>query len=203
MMTSRKNFCYCLLVLTISSSHISQASEILEAHVENEDDHYRIHLDMLVNAPFEQVYFHLTHYAKLTLLSKTIKQSTVLQQSPPQFRVKVISQGCIMFICKTVTLVQDVEEFRNGYIVGRVIPELSDFLQGYQFWHIRKQGMKTRVTYSADMVPDFFVPPLFGSYIFQKRMLKEGQIIINNAEKLAQQDVQQSRTRPAEPVPPR
>jgi hypothetical protein len=52
-------------------------------------------------------------------------------------------------------------------------------------WRIRAQNDRTRVTYSADLVPDFWIPPLFGATIFKNQLLEEAHQVIENLERLA------------------
>jgi len=81
--------------------------------------------------------------------------------------------------------VQDVTELKNGYILVKVLPEMSDFSYSQNIWRIRMQDGHTRVTYSSDLVPGFWVPPIVGTAIFQHKLLEESQQVIENLERLA------------------
>ena len=162
-----------------------QAGELLDTHVEHVDDHYLIHIDMLIDADPQRVYACLTDYDRLDRLSPEITRSELLYANHPQYRVRVVTEGCIGPICRTVEQVQDVTELHNGYILVKVMPAMSDLRYGQNVWHIRAENGRTRVTYSADLVPDFWLPPIIGPLLFKQKLATESQNVINTLENLA------------------
>mgnify|MGYP001827531772 FL=1 len=91
----------------------------------------------------------------------------------------------MIFFCRELVQVQDVSELPNGYIIVTVLPEMSDFAYSKNVWRIRALNDRTRVTYSADLVPDFWIPPLFGTAVFKNKLLDESRQVIENLERLA------------------
>jgi len=172
---------------------LASASEVLAAKVVKQDDSYQLYLKMRIDAPYEFVYESLTDYANIRTLSQSIVESIVLEFKPPRYRIKLVSEGCVWFICRTVTQVQDVHEIGNGQIKIRVVPEQSDIRQSLQHWQIEADKSsdaqaRTVVSYRATIEPDFWIPPLVGSWIFQERLLDEGQTILNSIEHNASDD---------------
>lgn len=161
------------------------AGELLGNSVELSDGHYLIHIDMLIDADPDRVYACLTDYDRLDRLSPEITRSELLYANHPQYRVRVVTEGCIGPFCRTVEQVQDVTELRNGYILVKVMPAMSDLRYGQNVWHIRAENGRTRVTYSADLVPDFWLPPILGPLLFQQKLASEGENVINTLEMLA------------------
>lgn len=161
------------------------AGELLDTHLDLVDDHYLIHIDMLIEADPQRVYDYLTDYNRLDRLSPEITRSELLEANPPRYRVRVVTTGCIGPFCQTVRQVQDVTELQNGYILVKVIPRKSDLRYGRNFWHIRAENGRTRVTYSADVVPDFWLPPIIGPLLFKQKLATEGENVINTLEILA------------------
>ena len=90
-----------------------------------------------------------------------------------------------MFFCRDLVQVQDVSELPNGYILVTVVPEMSDFRYSRNMWRIRTLNQQTRITYSSDLVPDFWIPPLIGTSLFKNQLLEEARLVINNLEQLA------------------
>jgi hypothetical protein len=173
-----------LLVLVLSSP-TSFAGEVLDSHVGKDGDHYLLRIDMLINADPEQVRQLLTDYAHLDRLSPSITGSELLEKHDSHFRVRVTTHGCVMFFCRDLVQVQDVAELPNGYILVTVVPEMSDFRYSRNMWRIRTLNEQTRITYSSDLVPDFWIPPLIGTSIFKNQLLEEARLVINNLEQLA------------------
>lgn len=172
----------CLLLVPGQSF---QAGEVLNAHVNHDGDHFLIHLDMLIDADPKRVYACLTDYAHLDRLSSEITTSELLYDNHPQYRVRVITNSCIGPFCQEVVQVQNVIERRNGYVLVRVMPEMSDLRYGQNLWHIRRENGRTRVTYSSDVVPDFWLPPVIGPLLFKQKLAAESRNVIETLEALA------------------
>jgi len=163
----------------------SLAGEVLDSHVDTYKGHYLLGIDMLIDADTERVHQLLTDYAHLDRLSHSITRSEVLQSTPPNYRLRVTTDGCLLFFCRELVQVQDVTELNDGYILVTVLPEMSDFSYSRNMWRIRAQNNRTRVTYSSDLVPDFWIPPLIGTSIFKHKLLEETRQLIENLEQLA------------------
>ncbi|VAW97120.1 hypothetical protein MNBD_GAMMA23-1271 [hydrothermal vent metagenome] len=163
-----------------------QAGQIIKAFVDQQGEHFLINLEMQLDAPKNIVYQLLTDYAHLHQLSDSIQSSKILHASPRTTKIKMVSEGCILFFCQTITQVQNVHELDNGYIHIHVEPALSNLKINTQLWHIEALDKnRTRVHYSADIVPDFWIPPLIGGWLFQTKLLEEATNLINNTEKIA------------------
>ncbi len=173
------------LVLSLQVGHL-HAGEVLRARVGSYQDRYLVHVDMLIRDRPEKVYARLTDYEHLDQLSDSIIESQLLYKAPPHYRVRIITSGCVQgLFCQEIIQVQEVTELPNGYILVVVVPELSDLKYSRSLWYIRAEGEDTRVTYSAALVPDFWIPPLIGSYIFKTKLLEESLAIIQGLEQTA------------------
>ncbi len=180
-----------VLILSVPAGDL-HAGEVLRARVSSYQDRYLVHVDMLIRDRPERVYARLTDYAHLDRLSDSIVESRLLYEDPPHYRVRLITSGCVQgLFCQDITQVQEVTELPNGYILVVVIPELSDLKYSRSLWYIRAEGEDTRVTYSSALVPDFWIPPLIGSYIFKTKLLEESLAII--------QGLEQTDSEPSEP----
>ena len=175
---------FFLLVL-IFSSQAGHAGEVLDSHVGTHEGHYLLRIDMIIDADTDRVRQLLTDYAHLDRLSQSITRSELLESNAPDFRVRVTTNGCVIFFCRELVQVQDVSELPNGYIIVTALPEMSDFTYSKNVWRIRALNDRTRVTYSSDLVPDFWIPPLFGTAIFKNQLLEESRQVIENLERLA------------------
>lgn len=164
----------------------SHAGEVLKSYVEDEGDHYLVYLDMALAADAKKVYARLTNFNALHLINNNVIKSTLIKSTNKTHRVRVEMQGCVLFFCKELLQVQDVTELEGGYIMINVDPGPSNFEFGHILWHIRGDKQRTRVTFSADIVPDFWIPPLIGPWILKRILLAEGKQTIQNLETLAQ-----------------
>lgn len=165
----------------------SPAGEITHSYVDYEDGHYLVRLVMKIEADMETVYSLLTDFDQLTKLNDSIKVSRLLHSNDKQHRILIEMEGCVWIFCRRVNQVQQVTEMGMGYIKAVTLPDQSDMEYGRVLWHIQQQDNVTVISYSADVIPAFFVPPLIGPYLMKDRLLEEAEKTIRGIERLARQ----------------
>jgi len=171
-------------ILVFLLSPTLYAGELLHSLARELDGHFILHLDMRINAKYDDVYALLIDFNHLPAINDTIESSQLLESKGKIHKVKFVSNGCVWIICQRVTQVVIVTELGRGYIMSDALPELSDISYGRTLWQIIDEGNSTRIKYDSDLVPDFWIPPLIGSSIFQNRILKEGIKTINGIENI-------------------
>lgn len=172
-----------VLALMACVSISCHAGEVLQAHVERRDGHYLLHLVMRIHAKDSDVYWALLDFKHLPQINDSIKSAKELSHKDGVHRVHIIGEGCVWLICRTIQQEEVVTELANGYLMSVTDPKHSDFQYGRALWHVVDEGKTTRVTYNADLVPAFWIPPLIGPSIFKRRLLREGQKTINGLER--------------------
>lgn len=176
----------CLLLGILYPPKPVQAGKILNVFVDEQNGHYLIKLSMQLKAPKQRVIEVMTNYNRLKRLSKTIVSSNIVEQRNNYTKVKLVNEGCVLFICQTIIQLQNVVHLDNDYITVNVEPMDDNIKFGSQLWHFEAvDAGLTNVHYSADIVPDFWIPPLIGSWIFQNTLAEEATLMMNNAEKFA------------------
>jgi hypothetical protein len=163
------------------------AGDLTELQVTETGGVYRIRMAMMVHAPAKYVRGVLTDYAHIYRLNPAIIESEILA-SPEQgvVRVRTLMVGCVAFFCKRVGRVEDVRELATGDLQAVIVSELSDLKSGAAEWRIQRAGEHTLVIYQAYMDPDFFVPPLIGSYFVRRNIRKEIMTSFTRLECVAQ-----------------
>lgn len=165
---------FCLILMGTIASIPLQAGEILHNYIDDVDGHYIISLDMRITADPKKVYAILADFNNLSRINDNVIKSTLLHSHKRKHRLRLESRACVLFYCKQIVQVQDVEEFDDGYISMVIDPKLSDFKSGHILWHIQPIEGGTRVTFSVDLVPDFWIPPLIGPWLLKGIMKEEG-----------------------------
>ena len=166
------------------------AAETVEVQVEQEDGAYHIYFEILLDAPKSRVETILGDYEKFDELSPGIERSEILTGLPGgSATVDITLRPCVWILCKTMRKVTNANINAYGAIVYTTIPESSDFKFGKEHVIIKrgKTPGQTRVTYNAKLVPKFFVPPLLGSWLIRKHILKNLEISNQRIEELASQ----------------
>ncbi len=179
--------CLAGLLSAVPDVPALQAGEVLDSHVEYEDGHFLIDLNMRIEAKPAAVRARLTDYNHLGRINGAIRKSRLVSSTPGGRRVYIETRGCVLFFCKRIVQTQDISEPAPDYLVARIDPTVSDFSYGRVVWHLAPDGTGTRVRFTADLEPDFWVPPLIGPWAIKRKLLEEGRQTIAGLEKLARQ----------------
>lgn len=180
------NFRIASAFLLFMLTHPLYAGELISALVEHDDDRYVLEFDMRINANPESVYTLITDFDHLNQLNDSIQHSKLVHSvDENNHRVSVTSKACVLFFCKIIRQVQDIEEINREVVVATVIAEQSDFDYAHARWHIRAEDKGTRITFNADLKPSFWVPPLIGPAIIKRKLEDEVLTTIETLEKLA------------------
>ena len=170
----------------ILCSAFSYAGEVITAKVENFDNRYIMEIEVLITADTDKVKALLTDYDNLTLLNDAISESyTIYSLDNFTHRVFIRTEACISFFCKNITQIQDVEELPGNIIIATVVPDKSDFDYAHARWKITPSGNKTKVNFSTDLKPSFWIPPLIGPLLIESKLRDEALSTIEGLERLA------------------
>jgi hypothetical protein len=162
-----------LLILGMIMSGAA-AGDLRELQVTHKQGVYQMKMAAMVEAPAEYVRDVLTDYARIYRLNPSITESEVLPSPDAGVaRVKTVMTGCVAFFCREVGRVEDVRELASGDLHAVIVPELSNLRSGSAKWSFEPVGEQTLVTYQADMEPDFFIPPLIGSFFVKQNIRSE------------------------------
>ena len=179
-----------VLTLFISFTFIystpALTNEIVELKVTEEDGVYYIKASVILHAPVEYVQAVLTDYVHIYRLNPSIVESEVItspDQNITRVRTKVI--GCVVSFCTEIERVDDVRVLVSGDMRAEIVPESSQFKSGFALWQIRTMGDYTRLTYLAEMEPDFFIPPIIGISIVKDKIQEEIIISFTSLERIA------------------
>lgn len=141
-----------------------------------------LHLEMRIDADYDSVYSTLLDFENLKELTESIKESELLESKDDVHIVLMRSEGCVFIFCQSIIQVTTVTELGRGYIKSIVDPKKSDLSYGKVLWQIIDEDETTKIIYDANIVPDFWIPPLIGTYIFKNRLAEEVEKTINGIE---------------------
>ena len=190
----------CLLLALLNP--LARAAELAELEISEGEGVYRISLVMQVQAPPHNVWRVLTDYARIYRLNPAITESEILP-SPDEGVVRVRTRllDCIAFFCKEIDRVEDVHESGPDGLQVTIVPALSSFKSGSAEWQIHGIGGHSQVLYQAEMEPDFYIPPLIGSYFVKQKLLQAMMASLERIECIAR--IQAGLDRNPVPVPAR
>jgi hypothetical protein len=150
--------CATLLVALALGAPSALALEVVSLETRVTDGGYRVMLEALLDAPAEQVARVLTDYAGYIALDPRIRKSEVIGATPAgDLLVHTRIVACAAFFCRSVARVEQVRR-REGRLLADVVPERSDLRWGWASTDWSDVDGRTRVRYTAEFQPDFWVP---------------------------------------------
>jgi hypothetical protein len=150
--------CATLLVAFALGAPSALAFEVVSLETRVTDGSYRVMLDVLIDAPAEQVARVLTDYAGYIALDPRIRKSEVIGATPAgDLLVHTRIVACAAFFCRNVARVEQVRRL-EGRLLADVVPERSDLRWGWARTDWSDEDGRTRVRYTAEFQPDFWVP---------------------------------------------
>jgi hypothetical protein len=175
-----------LLITGLLFPALAAPATILRTEATHDDDRYKLTFEVVLNAERDKVWSIMTDYNRLTRVSKVIVESRILKKEDEnRHRVGVTLHACVLIFCKTMKKVVDIQAWPQNDIIVIGDPALSDFSYSVERWRVVAEGAKTRLYYSAEMVPDFFIPPLIGPWLMKSFLRKEIKATAIQVEALA------------------
>ncbi len=159
------------LALLVASPALALDEE--DVSIEKVGRAYRIQMAFDVPASIDQIKSVLTDFAHPSRLSPAVTRREILDQQDGGVRVRTEFRDCVVFFCKTMMLVHDVSVSATE-VRADVVAEGSDFRNGFLRWSMDSiADGSSHVVFDAVMEPDFFVPPLIGSFLVRNALRKQ------------------------------
>lgn len=162
-----------------------QAEENYGVKIERKGESYNLEITAHIFANPQRVVQLISDYLNLNKINDAILMSEILQSDENGQRVKLITEACVFFFCKTFTHVQDVID-NDGIIFATIIPQLSDFKEGWAKWTVTQEpNGYAKLHVETHLTPSFWVPPIIGPYLIKKKLSSETIDTIKRLETLA------------------
>jgi hypothetical protein len=164
-----QQLCLALLLLPC----LAQAGTIKDSSVSRDGDSYSLSVTARIEAPPAQVYRSSTDFSNLPAINPSIEESAVLESQGKLRRVYSAIKVCILVFCKRVERVQDVTLVDSRTVVAVTVPGAGDFRAGEARWIITADGLATELLFTETFEPDFWVPPVIGSWLIERKLVSE------------------------------
>jgi len=148
---------------------------------------YSLESETFLDASPQAVYDVLVDYDHFSRISRVYKEHGYLDPAPDGTPIIFTRmEGCVLFYCKSMTRVETLETDAPRYIRTVTLPEQSDFKRSISEFVLEPEASGTRLFYSMEMEPDFWVPPIIGPWFLKRTLESGGARAINRIERLAQ-----------------
>ena len=187
-MLNAQRYTAVMLAIGFLAPPPASAADIRRLETTRADNRYTLTFEVMLDAERGKVWQIMTDFENLPRLSRAITESHLLiTEHTPEHRVSVTFHACVLIFCKTMKKVVDIQTRPQDDIVVTGIPELSDFSYSVEHWQLSAEGAQTLLRYNAEMVPDFFIPPLIGPWLVKAFLEREIQATAIKVEALAKQ----------------
>jgi len=177
-----------LLAIGLLAPASVTAATIERLEAAHADNRYTLTFEVVLDAERDRIWRIMTDYEHLPRVSDMIVSSRVLEtRDPNRHRVDVRFHACVLIFCKNMKKVVDIQARPQDDIVVTGVPALSDFSYSVEHWRVSAEGARTRLRYSAEMVPDFFIPPIIGPWLVKSFLESEIRASAIRVEALARQ----------------
>jgi hypothetical protein len=152
---------------------MSLAGEVLDSSVTRDDAVYSLSITARVDAPSALVYRSITDFTNLTAINPSIVESRVLESRGDRQRVRSVIRVCILVFCKRVVQVQDITLPGPRTVEASMVPGVGDFRAGSARWELTAVGTATELFFTETFEPDFWVPPVIGTWLIERELVRE------------------------------
>lgn len=186
-----------LLAAALLLPATAQAVVVDSLQVTQNGARYRVAMKVQLAAPARAAYAVISDYQNLPRLNPAVQKAQLLPEStqPEMTRLQTRVRMCFSFFCKTLDQVQDMRaspEIAGGRISASVLPERSDLRYGQADWRIVECGdsaASSCLEFSAELEPRFWIPPLIGPWVMERKLRQEALQTSEGIERLARERV--------------
>lgn len=165
----------CLLSLVSATAF---SFEVLSVDVDKDGKRYRMLGESIIEAPPEFIFNTLMDYDNFHRLAGGIAETRFIENNDPdQLLGYTRIDSCVLFFCKSIEKVERIRATAFSEISTEAIPDQSDFVFNKSRWSLKESEKGTRVTYEAEMEPDFWMPPLITKWAIRYKLRKSAEVI--------------------------
>ena len=182
----------CLLAVLAAAIHPAAAAQRLSVRVTRHDAQFTIVMRVALPAPPWAVFAALEDYGALPRYNPDIRSVHIEPTDrPARLRVTTTFHACVLFLCRTLrqtALMRATAAVDGGVIRAAIVPGQGDFRSGQARWQVspcRNGRDATCLQVHMILRPAFWVPPLLGTWILQRKLAEEARRTVSGIKQLA------------------
>jgi hypothetical protein len=191
----------CMALGALAASALAGAATMDTLDVTRQRGRYSLAAEARLDATPESIFAVLTNFADngYSRISRAYKESRYLEPAADGTPVVYTRmEGCALWHCMSLERTERLETDAPLWIKSTTLPEGSNFKYSTSEWVLERDGENTKMKYTLEMEPDFFVPPVVGPWYLKRTLSQGGLRAVTRIERLARE----LDGRPNEPLPP-
>jgi hypothetical protein len=180
------------LVMLLCLVRPACAEQILAVHVSRHGSHFVIALRIALAVPPAAAFAALQDYTAMPRFNPDLRRVRVKPTArPDRVRLFVTVHACVLIFCKTLhqeQIVTATPEPQGGRMSARLVPQGGDFRSGQASWWVHPcatVNAPSCLQIRIALQPAFWVPPLIGPWILQRKLYREARRSSRGIEQIA------------------
>lgn len=162
------------------------ASTLEHLQVTHVGKRYQVVMHARMQTTASQAYAAFTNFSRLPEVNDAIIKAEPIpggvdgaQRLHTQVRV------CVLRFCWVLDQVQDMRVLPPDSVSAHILPEHSNLRFGRASWRIWDEGDHANLIFEAVLEPDFWVPPLIGPWVIERKLRQEAIDTAEGIERMA------------------
>lgn len=152
---------------------------------------YRVAMRVKLDAPPARAWAVFSEYENLPRIHHAVREVRRLDGAGSGAqRLLTEVRVCVSFYCRVLQQEQDMRPEpgeAGGRLSATVLPQSRDLKSGHAVWNIRACGGGSCLDFDAELEPRFWVPPLIGPWLIQRKLREEAIQTSEGIERLARE----------------
>ena len=162
------------------------ASTLDHLEVTHVGKRYQVVMHARMQTTAERAYAVFTDFSKLPDINRAIVRAVPIEGGAPGAqRLHTQVRVCIMGICRVFDQVQDMHTNPPEHLRAQVLPQHSNLRFGHASWRIWNEDGQARLIFEAVVEPDFWIPPLIGPWLIERKLRQEAEDTAKGIERMA------------------
>ncbi len=161
-------------------------AEMRSVDVHHIEGRYVMESEVWFAAGIEAVFAVFLDYDLSTQFSSAIEAARNIEpDGDGRRRFYIRNRGCVLLFCVTFERYGFVEHVPNKVIKASIDPDRSDFHLSNETWAFHREGDGTKVFYTVEFEPKFWVPPVIGPYVIKRELRLNAGDAVDRIEMIA------------------
>ena len=162
------------------------ASTLKHLEVTHVGKRYQVVMHAQMQTSAERAYAVFTDYSLLPQINDAILSATLIEGAPEGAqRLRTEVRVCVLKFCWVLDQVQDMRKSPPEYLAADVVAEQSNLRYGKARWRIWDDGDTASLIFEAVVEPGFWVPPIIGPWLIERKLRQEAVDTANGIERIA------------------